>query len=64
MQKRRLEMKTKIMFSAMAVIATAMQGFAELSVGTTPSAIPIDTAPEPGVMLFIAILFIFKFIRK
>ena len=58
-------MKTsiKIMISAMIVMATAMQGFAEISYANS-EAITIDNIPEPGTFLLIAALLIFKAIRK
>ena len=59
-------MKTsiKIMISAMIVMATAMQGLAEISFANS-EAITIDnTIPEPGTFLLIAVLLIFKAIRK
>ncbi len=57
-------MKTKIMISAMVVLATATQGFAELSSATSPALEFENTIPEPGAVLFIAVLLVFKAIRK
>ena len=59
-----MKIYSKIMIGAMIVIATAMQGIAEISFANS-EAITIDnTIPEPGMFLLIAVLLIFKAIRK
>jgi len=59
-----MKMKTKIMISTMAVMATAMQGFAEMSSATSTTLNFDNTIPEPGAILFIAVLFVVNAIRK
>ena len=56
-------MKIKTILFAMAGMATAMQGFAELSVDTS-NTITVNTTPEPSAMLLIVLLLVFKSIRK
>lgn len=60
------KMKTsiKIMIGTVIVMVAASQCFAELSTGYTESAIQIDNTPEPGAIMLIAMLLIFKAIRK
>jgi hypothetical protein len=58
-------MKTKIMLIAMIVMAIAMKGFAEMSSADTLSSITIDnTVPEPGTLLLLVVLLMFKTIRR